>query len=112
MWCYVLGFLYMLYCVFIIKFFRNLIFKTLKFTEVIPKDLPEKYLPFVRYDRHNWRIWEIYFGAVTIFPIRLIMALSFVIIGYLFAKIMSFGKNIPCKILLLQGKSLKNPILQ
>lgn len=50
---------------------RNLIFKKLKFLEHPIQNLPDSLKPFERVDRKNWKIYEIYFCAIFLLPIRL-----------------------------------------
>lgn len=71
MWWYIFGILYLFYAIWIVKFYHNLIYVTCKHTENVPQDLPEKFKPFTRYDRHRWPIYKIYLGAIFILPIRL-----------------------------------------
>jgi lysophosphatidylcholine acyltransferase/lyso-PAF acetyltransferase len=88
MWLYYLAGLYLIYAIVVVRFLNTLLFKKLKFTETRDPELPENWKPFERYDRKNWRISEIYFGALFLLPIRLlimVIALCFAFFVFLIA---------------------------
>jgi lysophosphatidylcholine acyltransferase / lyso-PAF acetyltransferase len=65
---------YLVYAVLIVGYFKNLM-QSLKFTEKLDPHLPEKFKPFERHDRANWRMWEIYAGALVLLPLRVVLTI-------------------------------------
>ena len=83
--------LYAIYSVWIITYFRKIIQNDLKFTLNDTKNLPSEWRPFIRVDRRNWRMWEIYFGAVFFLPIRVLSFLSLMLVVFTMNEIMLIG---------------------
>lgn len=67
--------IYLLYALVVTIYFTKLIYRELAFTLLDTTNVPTRWLPFVRLDRQNWRMWEIYLGALTIMPIRILLGL-------------------------------------
>lgn len=63
-----------LWGIYIIRYLRKIIYDDLNYLTNKELIIPEKFKPFVRTDRANWKICLIYFGATFLFPIRLIAA--------------------------------------
>jgi len=69
-----------------------MIHKDLKFLEKPVPNLDEKYKPFQRVDRENWILFEIYFCAIFLLPIRLVfIVVSFVFLSSFNTLMMLFG---------------------
>lgn len=86
---------YLLYAVFIIRLYKRLIANLSYIDNLDYNSLPELYRPFARYDKRNWNMLEIYFGAVVLLPLRLIGVGLLLIPCYLTLVIGSLG--IPIK---------------
>jgi uncharacterized MAPEG superfamily protein len=63
--------IFAIYAIFIVSFFRKII-ASLKWAENPIPGVTELHKPFERQDRNNWNLFEIYFGAIFLVPIRLI----------------------------------------
>lgn len=74
---------------------RNIVVNKLKFLEDNQSidDVEDKWKPFVRYDRKNWSLCEIYFCAVFILPIRLIIFFVILIFISILSCFFSFGSK-------------------
>lgn len=82
---------YLAYVAAILIYLHRLLRIDLAFTLKDPADVPEKWQPFVRYDRHKWRLWEIYLGALTLLPMRIIMFVSAMVTWGAFNWALSLG---------------------
>lgn len=65
-----------LYTLWIISFMNNLIYYKLKVLQESVENIQEEHKPFERLDRKNWKIWEIYFCAVFLLPIRMVLVIA------------------------------------
>lgn len=83
--------LLLIWASFAILYMHNLIFKKLKFTEFRDPNIKENYKPFEVLHRDKWNIYEIYFCAIFILPIRLFFIfITWLIIG---SSTLLFGLN-------------------
>jgi hypothetical protein len=81
MWCEIFLALYFFYGVWMCNFIRKGLKGPLSYLEIPFDSLDERFKPITRSDRKNWRLWEIYFGAVFLFPWRflgLILSIAWV----------------------------------
>jgi hypothetical protein len=73
--------MFIIWALFIVNYYRKMIYRDLKFTETIDPNLKEEYKCFERYDRKNWNLMEIYIGGIFLMPLRFICL--FFVTGYL-----------------------------
>jgi hypothetical protein len=88
-----LGCIYIVYAYLALRFFAVLINEKLEFTLRPDIDLPDKWRPFHRYDRSNWRLWEIYLGAITFLPLRILSIMFLYLIAFIVVSCLGIGTS-------------------
>ena len=71
--------MYLIASLLTILYIHRLLNSLEKVCEIDPLT-PEKWKPFERYDRANWRMWEIYGLGALLVPIRLVTTILILVI--------------------------------
>ena len=87
MFFYIFIFFYSIYSILIFKWLYKSLNQQLSFFYDRDPNLPENYKPFERFDRKKWNHFELYFCAIFLLPIRVLMMIIFTISYSLVIKI-------------------------